>query len=53
MAVTSEDRLRGGEPFSYAVLTHDFSLVRLHAGYGLQTERNNAAFFGVDKTNYQ
>ncbi len=49
LAVTSDDRDRAGQPFSYAVVTHDFGLLRLHGGYGLQA-RNNAGFAGVDRT---
>ena len=43
------DTERAGDPFSYAMLAHDFHLVRLHAGYGYQT--NGSSFlFGVDRT---
>ena len=49
LALTGEDRDRTGQPFSFAVLTHDFKLLRAHAGYGLQHD-GDAAFFGLDKT---
>ncbi len=49
LAVTDGDRARGGQPFSYAVLTHDFKHFRLHGGYGLQY-RGNSALLGIDKT---
>lgn len=45
----SDDRDRAGQPFSYAVLTHDFSWFRAHAGYALQQD-NNTALLGLDKT---
>jgi len=48
--ITSEDRDRAGDPFYYALLTHDFKgLFRAHAGYGFQTD-NNSIIFGLDKT---
>lgn len=50
LAVTSEDRDRAGQPFSYAVLSHDFNLFRMHGGYGLQAHYNNTVLLGVDKT---
>jgi hypothetical protein len=49
IAVTSDDRDRTGQAFKFAVLTHDFKLLRAHAGFGLQ-QGNDAAFFGLDKT---
>ena len=50
LAVTENNRDRGGQPFSYAVLSHDFKFLRLHGGYGLQTHHHNSALLGVDKT---
>ncbi|NBV22783.1 MAG: hypothetical protein EBS05_12820 [Proteobacteria bacterium] len=49
LAVNSGDRKQAGQPFSYLVLSQDFSLFRAHAGYGVQ-QNGNAAFVGVDKT---
>lgn len=50
LALTGEDRDRTGQPYSFAVLTHDFSgWFRAHAGYALQHD-NNGALFGLDKT---
>ncbi|MBE7494421.1 MAG: hypothetical protein HS117_05720 [Verrucomicrobiaceae bacterium] len=47
IALTDIDR--SGDPFSYAMLWHDFHVARLHAGYGYQT--NGSSFlFGVDRT---
>lgn len=43
------DTKRAGDPFTYAMLYHDFHVVRLHAGYGLQTN-GNSHLFGVDRT---
>lgn len=40
---------RAGDPFSYAVLAHDFGLLRGHAGYGKQTE-GDTVLLGVDRT---
>lgn len=40
---------RAGDPFTYAVLTHDFEFLRLSLGYGLQTD-NNSVLLGVDRT---
>lgn len=50
LALTSSDRSRAGQPFSYAVLTEDLGWFRLHGGYGLQAEHNNTALLGIDKT---
>jgi hypothetical protein len=47
--VALTDTQRAGDPFTYAMLYHDFHLVRLHAGYGLQTH-GNSYLFGVDRT---
>ncbi|HSJ04605.1 MAG: hypothetical protein ACAI34_15270 [Verrucomicrobium sp.] len=50
ITVTNDDRDRAGDPFSYAVLTHDFNgLFRAHVGYGVQAD-NNSVLLGVDKT---
>jgi hypothetical protein len=47
IALTDIDR--AGDPFSYAMLWHDFHIARLHAGYGYQT--NGSSFlFGIDRT---
>lgn len=43
------DDQRAGDPFSYAVLAHDFGLLRGHAGYGKQTE-GDTVLLGVDRT---
>lgn len=50
LAVTEDNRERGGQPFSYAILSHDFKILRLHGGYGVQTHHNNSALFGIDRT---
>lgn len=43
------DKNRSGDPFTYAMMWHDFHAVRLHAGYGYQT--NGCSFlWGVDRT---
>lgn len=47
MPLTNQDR--AGDPFSYAVITHDFRFVRLSAGYGLQTH-NNSVLLGLDRS---
>ncbi|WP_395730298.1 hypothetical protein [Prosthecobacter sp.] len=47
--VALTDTKRSGDPFTYAMLYHDFHVVRLHAGYGLQTN-GNSYLFGVDRT---
>ena len=49
IAVNSDDRDRAGGEFKFAVLSQDFTWLRLHAGFGLQPN-NNAMFFGTDKT---
>lgn len=47
VALTDHDR--SGDPFTYAMLAHDFHFLRLHAGYGYQT--NGSSFlFGADRT---
>jgi hypothetical protein len=47
--VALTDTKRAGDPFTYAMLYHDFHVMRLHAGYGLQTN-GNSYLFGVDRT---
>lgn len=47
IALTDADR--AGDPFSYAMLSHDFGLLRAHAGYGLQTN-GNSLLLGADRT---
>lgn len=47
--VALTDTRRAGDPFTYAMLYHDFHFVRVHAGYGLQTD-GNSYLFGVDRT---
>ena len=50
LALSSSDRDRAGDPFSYIVLTQDVAgLFRAHAGYGFQTD-NNSVLLGLDKT---
>ena len=49
LAINHDDRSRTGQPFSFAVLSQDFTYFRLHAGYGLQYH-GNAGFFGIDRT---
>ncbi len=39
---------RAGDPFTYAMLSHDFGLVRAHAGYGVQTN-GNSFLLGLDR----
>jgi len=47
MALT--DHERWSDPFTYAMLAHDFGFARFHAGYGYQT--NGSSFLaGVDRT---
>ena len=50
LGFTASERTRGGQPFSYAVLTQDFKSFRAHAGFGAQARGNNTALLGVDKT---
>ncbi len=47
--VALTDTRRASDPFTYAMLWHDFHVVRLHAGYGLQTD-GNSYLFGMDRT---
>lgn len=47
--VALTDTRRAGDPFTYAMLYHDFHVVRVHAGYGLQTN-GNSYLVGVDRT---
>ncbi|OYW74884.1 MAG: hypothetical protein B7Z37_15905 [Verrucomicrobia bacterium 12-59-8] len=47
-SVALTDTKRAGDPFTYAMLWHDFCLVRLHAGYGVQTH-GDSYLFGVDR----
>lgn len=47
VALTDIDR--SGDPFTYAMLAHDFHIVRTHLGYGLQTN-GNTFLVGVDRT---
>ena len=41
---------RAGQPYSYAVLTQNFGVFRVHGGYALQAGNNNSALLGADKT---
>jgi hypothetical protein len=47
--VALTDTRRARDPFTYAMLYHDFHVVRLHAGYGLQTH-GDSYLFGIDRT---
>lgn len=47
--VALTDTRRAGDPFTYAMLWHDFDLLRVHAGYGGQTH-GDSCLFGVDRT---
>ncbi len=47
--VALTDTRRADDPFTYAMMYHDFHAVRVHAGYGLQTD-GNSYLFGVDRT---
>ncbi|MCW0218233.1 MAG: hypothetical protein OJI67_07905 [Prosthecobacter sp.] len=47
VALTDIDR--SGDPFTYAMLAHDFGVARLHLGYGLQTN-GNSLLAGIDRT---
>jgi len=49
LGMTAMERVRTGQPFSYAVITQDFRLLRLHGGYALQANHSNTALLGVDK----
>jgi hypothetical protein len=49
LAVTEEHRERGGQPFTYAVLSQDLKWFRLHGGYGIQ-HNGDAGFVGIDTT---
>lgn len=47
--VALTDQHRSGDPFTYAMLAHDLHFLRLHAGYGYQT--NGCSFlFGMDRS---
>jgi hypothetical protein len=48
IALTADNRDRTGHPFTFGVVTHDFGLARITAGYGFQ-KGNDAAFVGLDK----
>ena len=47
--VALTDRDRWSDPFSYAMVAHDFGLARLHGGFGFQTD-GNSVLLGVDRT---
>lgn len=47
--VALTDIERAGDPFTYAMLAHDFHFVRAHLGYGLQTN-GNSFLVGLDRT---
>ena len=50
IAVDSGDRARVGQPFAYAVLSHELGFLRVHGGYGLQARGNDTLLLGVDRT---
>ncbi len=47
VALTDTDR--AGDPFTYAMLAHDFGFIRAHAGYGIQNN-GNSVLLGLDRT---
>ncbi len=47
--VALTDVERSGDPFTYAMLAHDFHFVRAHLGYGVQTN-GNSLLVGLDRT---
>ncbi len=47
--VALTDTRRAGDPFTYTMLWHDFHLLRVHAGYGVQTH-GDSCLFGADRT---
>jgi hypothetical protein len=47
IALRSQDRDRAGNPFKYGILTQKLGNLRLHGGYGLQTD-NDSVLFGAD-----
>lgn len=49
VAFTDDDQDDAGAEFPYAVISHDFEIVRLHGGYKFQ-EDNEGAFVGIDRT---
>ncbi|MBT8462622.1 MAG: hypothetical protein KJO44_08900 [Gemmatimonadetes bacterium] len=49
IGVRSRDREDVGQPFKYAVLSHDFTSFRAHAGYALQQD-GNTVLLGLDTT---
>jgi hypothetical protein len=48
-AVRETDRHRLGQPQTYAVVSYDARVARLHGGYTVQA-RNNAIFVGLDRS---
>lgn len=49
IGLRERDREDNGQPFKYAVLSHDFGSFRGHGGYGLQ-QGANTALIGLDTT---
>lgn len=47
--VPLSNQSRAGDPFTYAVITQDFKIARLSAGYGLQNH-GNSVLLGLDRT---
>lgn len=47
--VAFTDTDRAGDPFTYAVITHDLGFARFSLGYGWQ-EDNNSLLLGIDRT---
>jgi len=47
VALTDYDRW--SDPFTYAMVAHDFGLARLHGGFGFQTD-GNTVLLGIDRT---
>lgn len=47
--VALTDTRRSGDPFTYAMIAHDFGIARLHLGYGITT-RNNSVLLGIERT---
>lgn len=47
--VALTDTRRAGDPFTYAMLAHDFKWARLHLGYGITTN-NDSLLLGIDRS---
>ncbi len=49
VAPSSGGRARVGQPYSFAVVSQNVNVARLHGGYAVQANNSNSAILGIDR----